>query len=90
MTILDHGDDLTVIVLEGTLDISGVNEVETRFNVTIGARHRATVVDLSGVDFMASLGIGMLVSAATATKKSGKPFFHCGGSAGSGGGAGAF
>lgn len=46
----------------GTLDILGVNEIDIKFAGYCSGEKPLVVVDLSGVDFMASIGIRLLTS----------------------------
>ena len=62
-------DDGVKIGLRGRLDTPGVGAIETRFATS--AARRDAVVDLSGVTFLASMGIRMLISAARSLKLSG-------------------
>jgi anti-anti-sigma factor len=72
MFVLVRADDaLTHVALRGRLDIRGVNGVQDQFVFNTTSRHKPTLVDLSEVTFIASLGIGMLVGAARALQKSG-------------------
>jgi anti-anti-sigma factor len=67
---LDGG--VTKVVLRGRMDIAGANVIDLGFNAIAGAR-RALVVDMSGVTFLASLGIRVLViGAKTVSMKRGK------------------
>ncbi len=52
------------IALTGRLDTAGVGVIEARFAAVAAGRVPATLVDLSGVSFMASMGIRMLVACA--------------------------
>jgi anti-anti-sigma factor len=52
------------IVFVGRLDSPGVDRVETRFGAAVVAAGKNTVVDLSQVTFLASLGIRMLITTA--------------------------
>jgi len=52
------------IVFVGRLDTAGVDRVETRFGAAVVAAGKNTVVDLSQVTFLASLGIRMLITTA--------------------------
>ncbi len=52
------------VVLCGRLDTPGVDKVETRFTAAATSAQNDVVVDLSGVTFLASMGIRMLISAA--------------------------
>jgi anti-sigma B factor antagonist len=58
--------DATLVVLSGRLNTAGVSAIETRFTAAVVPKARPTVVDLSEVDFMASLGIRLLLSTARA------------------------
>ncbi len=55
---------VTKAQLSGRLDTVNVNKVETSFNASILPKAQATVVDLTAVTFIASLGIRMLLSSA--------------------------
>lgn len=57
---------LTCIRLAGRLDSPGVDRIETRFTAAVVAQKRHAVVDLSGVSFLASMGIRMLISSGRA------------------------
>lgn len=72
ISILDLDDNVTKVVLSGRIDIAGARELEMPLAVIAGSR-RAVVIDLSSVDFMASLGLrGIVVSAKAIFRKSGK------------------
>jgi anti-anti-sigma factor len=58
--------NLTCIRLNGRLDSPGVDHVETRFTAALVSVGRSAVVDLSGVSFLASMGIRMLISSGRA------------------------
>lgn len=51
-----------LIELQGRLDISGVNQIETRFAAYCSGEGTRVVVDLSQVIFLASIGIRLLVT----------------------------
>jgi anti-anti-sigma regulatory factor len=57
---------VALVILRGRLDTVGANAIDLKFNAVAGAR-RAVVVDLSAVDFLASLGRGVLSAAHTDT-----------------------
>ena len=65
-------DDVSYIALEGRLDANGVAEMEQPFADAIIGRGLPTVVDISGISFMSSLGIGMLFDTTKKLKKSGR------------------
>lgn len=60
--------DHSVVVLEGKLDIAGTQQVELAFSGRTSARKVHALVDISRVDFIASYGMRMLVSAAQALR----------------------
>jgi serine/threonine-protein kinase RsbW len=74
MTILPRADDITHVVLSGRLDTSAVTELDESFSQATAARERPTIVDLSQIDFMASSGIGMLLSSSKRLRKGGHKF----------------
>ena len=55
---LDH--DIRLIKLTGKLDILGTGEIETEFTGYCAGDKVRVVVDLSAVDFLASIGIRLL------------------------------
>lgn len=52
------------VALAGRLDTPGVNEIETHFTAAVVPAGRHTLVDLSDVTFVSSMGIRMLISTA--------------------------
>ena len=62
--VIETSDELTHVRLSGRLDIAGVDQIETTFTATVCPKNKPTLVDVSGITFMASMGIRMLVSAA--------------------------
>jgi anti-anti-sigma factor len=64
MQISDLGDNNYKVTLHGRLDTPGVDRIETRFVASLVPKGHSAIVDLSGVDFVASMGIRMLLSAA--------------------------
>ena len=55
---LDGG--VTKIVITGRIDIAGSREIDMPLSIAGGSK-KAVIVDLSGVDFMASLGLRSIV-----------------------------
>jgi len=64
-------DTIKHIALHGRLDIKGVTDIQYDFMQETTVGPRPTVVDISKVTFISSLGIGMLVSAAKHMEKRG-------------------
>lgn len=69
--IIRADDAITHVAILGRLDIQGVNSIQDQFVFNTAARRKATLVDLSQVTFIASLGMGMLVSAAKNLQRQG-------------------
>lgn len=64
---------IRLIKLIGKLDIAGVGQIENEFADYCGGDHVRVVVDLSDVDFLASIGIRLLTLTAKAvTSRGGK------------------
>jgi anti-anti-sigma factor len=68
METVDVGPKLVKILLAGRLDTPGVDSIETRFIATLVPNANNAIVDLSQVDFISSMGIRMLLSAARSLK----------------------
>jgi len=62
MTILQRDDQLTHVVLAGRLDTTGAEEINESFSEATAGQGRPAVVDLSAIEFMASRGIGLLIT----------------------------
>jgi anti-sigma B factor antagonist len=71
LEVLENTENLSRLTLSGRLDAAGVGRIETRFTATTVARNRSALVDVSGVSFIASLGIGMLVTVARTLRRHG-------------------
>ena len=72
ITIEDIEGGVTKVLLSGRLDIAGVSAIDLPLSVVGGSR-RAVVIDLAGVEFMASLGLrSIIVSSKAIISKRGK------------------
>jgi anti-sigma B factor antagonist len=67
----DNVGEVRRIVLVGRLDTAGVDVVETRFGAAIVPNGKNTIVDLTEVTFLASMGIRMLISTTRALSRKG-------------------
>lgn len=64
-----------LIKLSGRLDIIGTGEIETRFAGYCAVNQCRVLVDLSGVDFLASIGIrSLVINAKSVANRGGKMF----------------
>jgi anti-sigma B factor antagonist len=67
---LDGG--VTKVVISGRIDVAGAKALDMPLAVIAGSR-RSVIIDLSGVEFLASLGMrGLVVSAKSIISKKGK------------------
>jgi anti-sigma B factor antagonist len=62
----DLDDGVRRINLRGRMDMEGTSEIDLKFTSLAASRQGWIIVDLSGVDFMSSLGLGTLVRSAAA------------------------
>jgi anti-anti-sigma factor len=66
MTVADAGAGVTCIRLNGRLDAAGADLIGLRFTAAVAPAGRNAIVDLSGVTFLASMGMRLLISTARA------------------------
>lgn len=66
-----RSDDIGQLALVGKLDVSGLHAVQAKFNDYAAETRRHTIVDLSELEFIGSLGIGMLISCAKVIAQNG-------------------
>jgi anti-anti-sigma factor len=67
----DHGTTAAVLRPHGRLTMSAAGELKALLDGTIAAGRTLVVVDLSGVEFMDSSGLGALVGGLRATRAAG-------------------
>lgn len=72
LDVNDRGEEITRVALSGRLDISGLHEVDANFHGATAVRGKPTIVDISGVEYIASLGMGMLISCAQSLQRKGQ------------------
>jgi len=61
IVVIEANDAFTHVVLRGRLDVTGVGDVELELAKQTVARRKPAIVDISAVEVLASIGIGMLV-----------------------------
>lgn len=61
MTVDTLEGGVRCVRLAGRLDLKGTQEIEARFNAETGALKKSVIVDMSKVDFIASIGIRLLL-----------------------------
>ena len=68
--IVDEADGVSRVIVVGRMDIAGVGVAEQQFNI-VAATRKQVIVDFSGVEFLASLGMRTLVMTAKAVASKG-------------------
>ncbi len=74
MSTISHHDisqDLRRIVISGSLDTAGANSVATKLAELAADPKKSVVIDLTGIRFLASIGIGALIACAKTVKARG-------------------
>lgn len=66
--VVEDANDVTRIILTGRMDVAGSLAVDDQFR-TVSETKRKIIVDLSGVEFLASLGMRTLVTGAKAVMR---------------------
>lgn len=69
--IADLPSGVKQLVLRGRLDIQGVNAIDNKFAFAVTTSKAPVLVDLAAVDFIASIGIRLLLQNARALKSRG-------------------
>jgi anti-sigma B factor antagonist len=63
--------NITHVALSGRLDAAGLHAVDIKFHGYTAARRKPALVDMSQVEFIASLAMGMLISCAKSLQRHG-------------------
>jgi anti-anti-sigma factor len=61
LTLIEANDTFTHVALQGRLDLEGVEKLDFELSRQIVARRKPAILDISDVDVLASVGVGMLV-----------------------------
>jgi anti-sigma B factor antagonist len=78
LEVTERADDISQVALIGKLDISGLHEVDLKFHGVTAARKKPAVIDLTQLEYIASLGMGMLISCAQSLRRAGQPMILAG------------
>jgi anti-anti-sigma regulatory factor len=62
MMVVREDEELTHVKLLGRIDLEGIGDLDLEFTRHTVARRRPTLVDISDVDYIASIGLRMLVN----------------------------
>jgi anti-sigma B factor antagonist len=68
LSYVDLEDGIRKIDLNGRMDLEGANAIDLKFTTLTATQKHFVIVDLSGVEFMATLGIATLVRNAKAAR----------------------
>jgi anti-anti-sigma factor len=71
LATFQRNDGTTILKLSGLMDIEGTEQVNLKLNVTTAEDHALLIADLTNVDFMSSIGIGVLVRVANNARRRG-------------------
>ena len=71
LQVTENDDGILRARLIGRLDMMGTTQIEDQFTFNVSTRKAPVVVDLSDVDFIASIGMRMLVKNAKAIGRRG-------------------
>ena len=61
IVVIEANDAFTHVALKGRLDAAGVADVERELAKHTVARRKPAIVDISAVEILSSIGVGMLV-----------------------------
>ena len=64
IVVVEANDTLTHVALRGRLDLTGVEALEEELARQTVARRKPAIVDITAVDLLPSIGIGMLIKTA--------------------------
>ena len=64
MEVRSETDDITYVALTGRIDIESIGDWDQKFTELLVKRQKPAIVDLSGVEYISSIGLRMLIAAA--------------------------
>ena len=69
LNAIQSEDTYTHVALTGKMDVGGVGEIENKFLSVTAGQKKSAVVDISGVNFLGSMGIRIFLDAAKTLAK---------------------
>jgi len=69
--VVPRSDPISHVELIGRLDVLAMKEIDVRFHGETAARGQSAIVDLSRLEFITSLGVGMLFGCAKSLRRHG-------------------
>ena len=64
LTVIDFADGVRKIDLKGRLDVDGAEAIDLKFTVLTSSDRTMSIIDMSAVDFLASIGLATIVRSA--------------------------
>ena len=61
LTLVEQSENLTFLSLEGSLNLADAEEIKPQFLELTAAQRKSAIVDFSEVDFVASMGMRLLI-----------------------------
>jgi anti-sigma B factor antagonist len=71
LTVTELDDGIRMVELKGRMDIDGTQKIGLQLAAVTATEKVSVIMDLSLVEFMASIGIGAIVGAANAARQRG-------------------
>ncbi len=71
LNVIREDEEIIHLALKGRMDLLGLENMELKFTAHTVSRQKPTLIDLSGVEFIASLGVRLLLSSAKGLKRHG-------------------
>jgi anti-anti-sigma factor len=71
VVLVEAAETFTHVAVRGKLDVGGVGAVDLKLTSHVVARRKPAIVDFGDVEFISSLGIGMLVTIAKSMRTHG-------------------
>ncbi|MBI5772150.1 MAG: STAS domain-containing protein [Verrucomicrobia bacterium] len=62
LSVEELSGGLRCVKLAGRLDLKGTQEVDLKFTALVAGTKQSVIVDMAGVDYIASIGIRMFIS----------------------------
>ena len=72
LTIVEQSEHLTILGLDGSLNLAGADQIKAQFLALTAAQKKSAIVDFSKVDFVASMGMRLLIAATKPLAREGK------------------
>ena len=76
--VVSLSDDVLTVFVRGEIDLTEAGELRAVLSDACAGPHRTVIVDLSGVGFMGSSGMGVLAQQSAALEEAGRTMQICG------------